>query len=301
MKELWNRTFDLFRRHPVLWVPCSVAGILMLALGWLQKAEVHWLLRIFATQHSVLGGEVPATDLAQAQHRAMMLIPPLGTLKQFLEVCFFVVALAATGNLVHMVLDEQRPDVIAAVRRISPRFREVLLLSLKYMMVLAVFGGFLIVLGSSPLTSERIHAIVLSKPFIYVFGLVGQACLAWLLVPAAVRLLRSPGNPTVSITTRKLGTVFAVATSASALALEYFVGKAETVVILERQWEGQAIAVVNTVIINSPQVLLFIALTLLAANGSVAESSSIAQPEIGWSNRLSGWVRRAREWRGGPI
>src|ERR1700739_5008775 len=109
MKVIWNRTFELVRRHVVLWLPCSIAGILMLALGKLEKAEAHWLLRIFATQHSVLGGEVPTAAIEQARHRAMMLIPPLGSLNNFLEVCFFVVALATTGNLVHMLLDEQRP------------------------------------------------------------------------------------------------------------------------------------------------------------------------------------------------
>jgi hypothetical protein len=55
-----------------------------------------------------------------------------------------------------------------------------------------------------------------------------------------------------------LGTGFAVATSASALALEYLVGKAEAVIILDKQRKGEAIAVVVTVVINAPQVLLLI-------------------------------------------
>ena len=253
----------------------------MLALGKLERAEVHWLLRFFATQQSVLGGEVQLGDLAQARHRAMMLIPPLGSLKQFLEVCSFVVALAATGNLVRMILDEQRPDMIAAVRGTLPRSREILLLTLKYMAVLGVFGGILIVLGSSPVASERIHELVLSKAFIYAFGLMWQACLAWLLVPSAIRLLRPPGNPTISMKVRRLGTIFAVLTSASALAIEYLVGKAETAVILEKRWEGGALAVLNTVVINSPQVLLFIALRLLALQEWGEEPSVAAEPQNG--------------------
>jgi hypothetical protein len=274
MKELWSRTFELFKRHTVLWMPCSIAAILMLALGKLQRAEIRWLLRFFSTQHSVLTGEVPVADLAQAQHRAMMLVYPLGFLKQFLEVCVSVVALAATKNLVQIVL-----DMIAAVRGVLPRSREVLLFTLKFMAVLAVFGGVLIVLGSSPLTSERIHEFVLSRAFIYVLGLVGQACLAWLLMLPAIRLLRPPGSPAISTEGRRLGTAFAVAASAGTLALEYLVGRAEAVVILDKPWEGDAVAVVNAVVVNAPQVLLFIALALLAIQGAGEGPRLAAEPE----------------------
>jgi len=262
-----------------LWVPCSIAGILMLGLGKLESAEIHWLVRIFATKHSVLGGEVPSTDFALAQHRAMMVIYPSSLLKYVLEVCIFVVALAATKNLVHMLLNEQTPDMIDAVRRILPRSREVLLLTVEYIAVLAIFGGVLIVIGSSPLTSKRIHEIVLSKPFIYVFGLVGNGCLAWLLVPGAIRLLQPQGTPMISTEGRRLGTAFAVGTSASAMALEYVVSKAESGLIFEKLWESGAIAVVNTVIVNAPQVLLFIALTLLALQ-STAEQKSATESAI---------------------
>lgn len=252
----------------------------MLGLGKLESAEIHWLMRFFATEHSVLGGEVSSPDLAQAQHRAMMVVYPSGLLKYFLEVCFFVVALAVTKNLVHMILNEQRPDMIDAVRLVLPRSREVLLLSLKYMAVLAVFGGVLVVLGGSPLTSDRIHELFLRKAFFYVFSLAGQACLAWLLMPTAIRLLQPPGTPTVSAESRRLGTVFAVAGSACALAIEYLVDMAESTAIFEKVWERYAVAVVNTVIINTPQVVFFIAITLLALQASGEEKSFAANSEI---------------------
>jgi hypothetical protein len=65
MEKLWKRTFQLFRRHILLWVPCSIAGILMIALGRLQKAEIRWLFGFFGTQRSALGGVVPSADLSQ--------------------------------------------------------------------------------------------------------------------------------------------------------------------------------------------------------------------------------------------
>ncbi len=296
MIELWKRSFQLFRSHISLWVPCSIAGILMLAFDRLDKFAIHSLLEFFSVGHSVLGGEVATGDLAQAQHRAMMVGSPLGALKDYLEIFLFVVALATTKNLVQMVLEDQWLDIIMALRRVLPRCREVLLFSLKYMAVMAALGG-VIVLSSFALTSERFRELALSKVFFFVFGLIGECCLAWLLVPAAIRLLRPAGSPSIPTQERKMGTIFAVVTSAGSFALEILVRKAETVSLLDNQWERGAVAVVNTVIVNAPQVLLFIALALLAIGGFGEKASPTAQPEVSWSSRFSDSVRRAREWR----
>jgi hypothetical protein len=280
MKKLWNRAFELFRRHIVLWVPCSIAGILMIALGRLEKVEIHWLFGFFERQRSVLGGVAPSADIAQVQHRVMMVMYPLGFLKNLLEVCLFVVALATTKSLVCMILEAQRPDMVAALRGIVPQYWEVLLFSLKYMAVMALFGGALTLLASSPLTPEHFHEFVLSKAFIFVFSLVGEGCLAWLLVPAAVRMLRPLGSPIVSAQDRQMGTIFAVATSAGTLALESLISKAESTLMLDNQWESDAIAAANAVIINTPQLLLFIALALLAIKTSGEETPLVAEPEM---------------------
>lgn len=277
MKDLWNRTFELFRRRLILWVPCSIAGILMLALARLEKDEIRSLIGLFATQHSVLGGDVPS---AQGLHRAVMIIYSLGFLKLFLEVCLFVGAFATTSNLVQMIVEESRPEMLAGVRRIAPRSREVLLFSFKYMAVMALIAGALIVLSTSPLTPEYFHELAASKVFIFAFSLVGEACLAWILIPSAIRLLRPPGNPTITPQHRKMGVFFAVATSALSLALQFIVGRAESTVILDKPWEGWGIAVVNTVIINAPQVLLFIALALLATLSTSEETSPATEPEM---------------------
>ena len=84
-----------------------------------------------------------------------MVTYPLAFLKYLIEVSLFVVALVGTKNLVCMILNGQRPDTIGALRRVLPQSREVLLLSLKYIAVLAVFGGVMIVIGSSPLRWNR--------------------------------------------------------------------------------------------------------------------------------------------------
>jgi hypothetical protein len=253
----------------------------MLALDQLMKVVViHWLIRFFATRHSVLGGEVPASDWGQVQHRAMIVGLPIGTLKNFLETCLFVVALVATKNLVHMVLDSQRPDIAAAVRGAVPRYREVLLFSIKYMAVMAVIGVVIIFVTTSPLMPEGLRHAAISKPFITVFALAAECCLAWLLLPAAIRLLRLPDGPAISTEQRKVGTVAVVATAAASMVLEYSIRKAEAATTLGSVFGGWAIAVVNTVIFNAPQVMLFIVLALLAIQVTADESAPAAEPGL---------------------
>lgn len=203
---------------------------------------------------------------------------PLGVLKSFIEVCCFVVALIATKNLVQMILDNQAPNTTAAMDGVRQRIGEIAQFSMKYMAVLAVGGGVLVVMGSSPLTSDRIHGIVLSRGSIYLYACVLQACLAWLLLPAAIRLLRPLGNPPVTIEERQRGTVFALSTAICAITLEYLVNKVEANAIFEQPWERSAVAVANILVINMPQVLLFIALTLLARERS-EDMSPEAEPE----------------------
>jgi hypothetical protein len=227
----------------------------------------------------------------------MMVMYPQGVLKQILEVCFFVAALATTKSLVKMILESQRPDMVAAARGLVPECWGILLFSLKYMAVIAFFGGVLI-LASYVLTKEHFREFAFSKIFVAVYGLVSEGCLAWLLVPSAIRLLRRPYSQTVSTRDRQRGTIFAVATSAITFGLEFLVAKAESTLILDNQWEGDAIAVANSVIVNTPQILLFIALALLAIQTLDEGTSIAAVPEGVWGRQLSNWVRRAREWRG---
>jgi hypothetical protein len=268
MKELWARTFETFRRHLILWVPCSAAGVLMLVLGSLQKAEIHWALRHFTTRHSVLGGEVPAYDFNQAQHKAWMIVFPLGLLKDFLEVCLFVVALVMTAKLVGMILEEQRPELIAAVRGTASRWRGILLFSFKYMVIQGLLVEVPLFLGATLLTSARFSEFALSKSLVFTFGLVAEGVLAWLLVPAAIRLSGPEDSPIVASECRKVGVVFAVVTSAASLALGYGIDQAEATIVLDNQWELWSLRVVNTILVNAPDILLFIALALMAVQGA---------------------------------
>src|SRR5580692_2651426 len=105
----------------------------------------------------------------------------LGLLKDFLEVCLFVVALVMTAKLVGMILEEQRPELIAAVRGTASRWRGILLFSFKYMVIQGLLVEVPLFLGATLLTSARFSEFALSKSLVFTFGLVAEGVLAWLL------------------------------------------------------------------------------------------------------------------------
>jgi hypothetical protein len=87
-------------------------------------------------------------------------------------------------------------------------------------------------------------------------------------MPTAIRFLRSPDTAPVSAEVRNRGTIFYVLTSAVALALENIIGRAEATMVFEKRWELAAVSAVNSIVVNTPEVLLFIALALLAFGGT---------------------------------
>jgi hypothetical protein len=285
MNELLGKSFEMFRRHPVLWVPCTIAGILMLALGGLEKVEIHWVLNFFATNHSALGAAVPYSDPAHVADGAVIVTYSLGYLKQFLEICLFVVALAVTSNLVRSFVEGQSPDMAAALKDVKPQGWEVLLFAIKYMLILAVIVGFPIAGAWLSPTSNYFQKLHSSLVIFHAYSLFGEGCLAWVLVPAAIRLLRPPDSPDISAHGRKLGVLAAVTTSAASFVLQYVVGRAESPAIVAHQWERWAIAVMNMTVMTVPQAFLFIAVALLALQGSEEARSIGLKSETSWGRR----------------
>jgi hypothetical protein len=234
-----------------------------LALARLEKAAVLRIVRSLMTRHTILGGDVTSADPSEFQRRALMVATPLGVCRGFLEVCLFVAALAMTAKLVGMVLEEKKPDILAALKEIAPEWRGILVFSLKYLVALGVMGAVMI-LSTGALVSLRLFDTAASNAFVYPVSVALEAGIAWVLMPAAMRLLRTSKFTEVSVQCRRSGTVFVVLMSAAALALERIVGTAEAKLILDNQWELTAVSALNSIMVNVPEVLLFIVLALLA-------------------------------------
>ena len=244
----------------------------MLVLDALDKFAIRRVLAFFTEQHSIFGGTVPSESPPMAVSRTMTVIVPLGVLKNYLEICLFVVALFVTADMVRRVLAEQRTEMVRAVRGVVPRLREVLLLSVLYFAVMAVLSAVFLFVGTSSFTPERLHQLAISRTFITAFGLATQCCLAWLLLPAAIRLLRPPGSPEISAQQRRVGTVLAVVAAVGQMLLQFAAGNV---------WESWTVVVVNTVIVNLPLVFFFIVLALMAMEMEAEEPATVAEPELG--------------------
>jgi hypothetical protein len=229
MKELWRKSFELLRAELILWVPCTCAAILTLLLMRLQKMWIHGILLWLSTEHyrSALGGEVVAHDMSDLQHRALIYSIPLSLVKDAVEVAAFVLALAVTGKIVGMIVEERRTNLRAAWHEVAPEWREILLLSAKYILGLGAMGALLMLLSASATISLRYAEILASKAFIYPFSVVAIGSIGWVLMPSAMRLLQAPRVFPVSSYARKLGTLLTVLVSAVALALQNLVNWAE--------------------------------------------------------------------------
>jgi hypothetical protein len=282
MQDLWRRTFQLFREHATLWIPTSIAALFTLAVVRLDEAAVRRISRWFMTQHSVLGGDSPSGDLVKAQAHAFLVVIPRGFAKQFLEVLAFVAALAITGMQVGMFLEEQKPEIVPILKSIASRWWVILVFSSKYIVLNGLAVGAMI-FTMSGLNPDRFAEVGRVKIALYAFGIIWQGCLAWLLIPAAVRLLQPQKIEGISIERRKIGTIFAVLAAAAGLGLEYATGRAESGMVLASHLESTVVLVINTIVINVPTVLLFIALAVLAMWGAndAAENAEPVLPSEG--------------------
>lgn len=268
MKDLWQRTWQLFRQRPVVLVPTIVASLLALAMERMEKVALRLIVSRFATERSVLGGELPTGDFARLQHRAMIAGVPVGLVCQFLTVCAYVVALVITAHLVRVVKEELRPNLRLLLRLTLTQWRSILLVCVAFMGLVGLCTLMISVLLTSSIASHAkessFHALLFAG------GLIMIACVAWILAPWAIRLLRHPA-PVPSAGTRMLARTFAITAFAAQPVLGEILRRAERNMILDRVWEFTGLAVVNTVVTYVPIAFLFVSLALLAMEPGVRE------------------------------
>ncbi len=266
MLEIFRKSFELFRRHLVLWLPCTCAGLLNIAFARLERLGILSLARWMSTStgRSVLGGEVVSTDPSEFQRRALMLARPLGLCREFVDVCLFVGALVVTAKLVRMIVDEQKPEIATALKGTVLKWRGILLFSLKFMLAMGAMVAIMSFATRFAPMPNRLIPIFASKAFTYTAGMVMEGIVAWLLMPTALRLLGMPHDVLISRACRRLATAFVVLASLAGFGVETFVGWAEKGLIFDTRLEYSAISVLNTIMVNAPEVLLFIAISLLA-------------------------------------
>lgn len=268
MRELWRKTFELFRGNPILWLPYICTELTAFCLTKLRSLAFKGIHQWLLTRHSVLGGDIVSPNIDQSTIRkAVMLGAPLEWGVDFANVCLFTVALLFTSSLVLMLLREQRPDPAIALASLRAYPKRVLLFSLKFCLLVVLLTPLVLIPASYlPSTFEKLsHA---TSYLIYSGALLLMACVAWIMSPIAIRLLREKDSPAVSAEHKRWGRHSAILMVAAIMVLQYLVQRAEDIVRFKHGIQVTAATALATLIINFPVVLLFIALALIAAEDS---------------------------------
>jgi hypothetical protein len=280
MKELWDKTFQLFRVHLILWIPSVCVGLLKLVLDWLRREFAFGLAQRLFVHHSALGGEYASSDPTEFQRTALRISMVLEPFNGLLDAFLFVIALVVTAKLVRMILDGKEPELLPALKEVVPEWRRIARFSFQCFLALAAFGAVMLLSTMSAMISLRLLAFFASKAVTYPIAIALKGGAAWLLMPAAMRLLQMSDASPVTTQNRKLGTVSVVLTSAATLVLGILVARAEAGLRLDNQSELWAVSAANSIVENAPTVFQFIALALLAFGSSHgAEGYPSLEPE----------------------
>lgn len=278
MKDLWRKTWNLFREYPILWVPYLAAELLAIGLwqlrGMVEKVIFQW----FTTRHSALGNSVtPNLDHA-ALAKASLAYAPIGFATIFFVVCLFVIAMVATAQMVNAVASDQRPELNKSLNGIVSRWTKILTFAFKFLFAWLIFFAvsvwLLAVLVNMMHQSELPTSLWVSS----IEATCVTVCLAWFLTPAAIRLLRSPDPEPVSTIVRRQGTILALLVISIEGLLGIIAQPVDARLMTDMPAEREAVILLTKLAVNLPFVMLFIGLALLAVNFS-GESTSQPGPE----------------------
>lgn len=207
-----------------------------------------------------------------------MVLVPFRTFNHFLEVCIFVLALVITNRLVCAISEAQVPDLKKAIKEGLHNRLGIFKFSAIYFVALGMVGLALAGLYEIPVVDGRLTPIFASRLFQYSVSAGFEACVAWFLLPSAIRLLQAPNPQTVPQEFRVQGTLFNFLASLTTFGLYRLIALTEAHLVLNNQWEINTTSAVNTFLAILPEVLLFIFLALLAAHAEYGDPAETRDP-----------------------
>lgn len=268
MLKLWRKTIELIRTDPILWVPYLCADLVTSCLTWLRRISSNAIFHWVTTKHlhSVLGGDAVTTDFDHAaMKKAILLSGPLEWATRYANACLYVAALILTASLVAMILRGEKPDLAVALPALRNNPSRIFRFTLIFCALILVLTA-LIAFPSSYLLNARYHASQLLYSVTIICGeLLILICSAWVMAPLAVALIRPADAIAVSAELKKLARTFAMIAGTCTIVLEQL---SILLIIRHVRLSHLGFAVfdpLNSLIVNSPFVLLFIALALIAA------------------------------------
>jgi hypothetical protein len=284
MKEVLRKSLELFRKHPVLWVPYLAAELLAI-WQWHQRGELEKaIFRWFSTSHSALGGEIVAGISNRANlARASMAYAPIGFMTMYSVICLFTVAMVTTAEMVNAVRRGERATLGASFKGVAARWPGILKFSFKFLLAFLVLMGTSICLLLLWAKTTQAGEIPTALWVTSLEGTLLSGCLAWLLTPAAIQLLRVPNQEPTSIEVTWRGATLAVLATAATSVLAILAQQVQKGMLIDTVAEREMVSLLIKVAVNLPDALLFISLALLAREGmSMAQirvEDTVVEPE----------------------
>jgi hypothetical protein len=264
MQTLFRKTLKLFAAYPILWLPFVCAELLGMGLNSLRHLTLRPLLDWFATRQSVLGGESQHLDrLAEGKTRAVEFLLLQGT--NYLTSFLTAVALVLTASLVFMVLRGQKPSIATALSALRDYQRRIAVYALKNW----ALGLLFLALIGFPVSS-LVSAYTSASPTVWniVAGcevLLTLPCVAWIMAPIALALLRPADSEPVSPLQKRQARYFWIAVGVVGFALSWVLHPLLN--LPTTHLPGQPVlSYLRALLVASPNVLLYIALALIAAD-----------------------------------
>lgn len=266
MRELWRKTFDLFKAHPVLWAPYAVAELLGFSLTKLRRMAIYPLMRWLSTTttRSVLGGKTETFNVDTGYHRTILLGGLLGNGTHYVNVCLLTLALVLTAVLALAFLRAETADRSGIVAALRPNAKGILLFALKFCVVFWVLSMvFVWPLGyltkEFPNASGLTASLLLDGESLLVIG-----CIAWIMAPLAVALVHPQSTPPVDAVQKNRARYFALLTILATSILRVVVNRIDSNVPASSGMETTAISALARLVINAPMAMLFTLFALIA-------------------------------------
>lgn len=267
MKELWRKSIALLRNHPVLVLPFVFSELLTGSVSWLRHLASSGVIRWVSHRQieSVLGENFGSRAVDAASMRtASRLNSALSWGTHYVSISIETAALVLTVIMAGLILHNEQPVLAAtAAARLRAYPKRILLYSAKawlLTLVLSTLITFFLYLPASRLRFGSPSFSVLSSGL----GLLGTACLAWVMAPIAIRLLRSAGSPAISNQERELGRYAFLLAAAAGWAIGFLLHPLISELSHRLPGATEAVVIFSSLIINLPYVQLYIALAFIA-------------------------------------
>jgi len=265
MRELWRKSFELFRRHPVLWAPYVCAELLTFVLSTVRRMALKPILYWFArtTNKSVLGGQSTTYDFGAGRHEAVIAGGALDWATHYLNACLLTAALVVTALVLAAVLQGRIPEWMDILRTVRARTKRITVYALKFCVLMLAANAIVWV----PILSSDF--LPQPEQLTYYFFSMGvplllTAIVAWIMTPVALRLLCGLESPPITAERRKLGRYFALIVILVSFIFQFALQRLETHIALHSFLSVTAFGAFIDLLINMPILFLFIALALLA-------------------------------------